>query len=685
MLHLAYCYECGYGISKDENKAFDIYLQIAKLDIKEAMVNVGRCYAEGIGINVDYHQMLKWYKNAGNKGNVRAQFILGEIYSQSSIYYNLEEARYWYKLAANQGHKMAQLNLGKIILEVENSTEYIKEAESYLFNSLIQGSIEALELYINLYGDTKLLELSVDILENLYALFRRKLPKGAIKKLYEFYLKKGENAISLLEKRKWIEQAKQLKLGPTDEELIEEYHTFIKCAKKYNEINDIFTSIYSWFGLTKSIYENIKSTATVLIQEVFAYNLMNIKPILSDEVFANQYISFYNLKDSDEYKEICFERDTDINDMIKFWFIKAFNTSDQNSRYNLLSDFYENIKNQIIFKNNYNLVFESDSKLKDSLNINENDIKKIFSDHYLLEAKKCDNSKEIYEYCKKSLLIMPDSPNQKVLQYLFELIEKEGDIKNIDSIYNFLSKNVDFSNKMIEANFCKRYAIEARKSCNINLINLYTKKAITLDPVVGAKELIDLPINFYINNLKAGNIVEEKDELDMLLANAFNLDYELARKSFVEKYSLNSHYLNNDALKLIFYTKLIDIGSSFNKGQMLDFFSMLIELEPSVRVISNLIDKMIMLTEPESDDREVIRILFCEKFILLGQKEKNLELKLKFYKTAQIFGGDRVTYHIMQILDDLNTMNITDFKKNYYREKIVECLNRKITLNERYK
>lgn len=681
-LHLAYCYECGYGTSKNQKKAFELYLQIAKSGNIEAMVNLGRCYSEGIGINIDYNHMLKWYKNAGSKGNPDAQFILGEIYSQSILFLNLEESYYWYKLAAQQGHKIAQFALAKLILEKNDSIESVKKAERWLFNSLIQGYTEALELYVNIYGEIKILEFPIYILENLYTLFREKLPKGAIKKLYDFYLKKGEKVISLLEKRKWRERAKQLNLGPSENDLMQEYNTLIKSANSYKEINDIFTYIYSWFGLKKSIYENIKITATILIQEVFAYNLISINPIFSYDVFANNYISFYYLKDNDEYKEICFDRDTDINVMSKFWLIQAFKMSNQNIRYELLTDFYENIDNQIIFKYNYNSLFESESNLKNILNINQDDIKKIFADYYLTEAKKFDNSIEAYEFCKKALLITPDETDLEILQYLFELIEKEDDIKIIDSIYTFLTESMSYSNDAIKAFFSKKYAIKARNSRDLYLINLYTNKAFTLDSEVGKKELINYPINLYINRLKSGNIVEEKDELDLLLMNSFNLDYDLARKKFTETYLFHSKYLNDNNLKIIFYMKLINMVSSFNRDKMLDFFSMLIELEDSPLVLCNLIDKMIFLTEPKSNERKHVRLLFCNKFVLLGKKEKDLNLKLEYYKTAEMLGGNGVRYHIIDILNELNTMNITKLEKEYYREKVVDYLNRNLKLKE---
>ena len=74
-----------------------------------AQFNLGRCYHDGCGVEVDRQQAILWWTKAAEQGDAAAQLNLG-------IHYHAEgddqQAFYWYSKAAEQGKAQAQYNLG---------------------------------------------------------------------------------------------------------------------------------------------------------------------------------------------------------------------------------------------------------------------------------------------------------------------------------------------------------------------------------------------------------------------------------------------------------------------------------------------------------------------------------------------------------------------------------------------
>ncbi len=70
---------------------------------------------EGVGAyqRADYAAAIREFKPLAEKGDPKAQFLLGEIYGQGQgIKRDLEKAARWYREAAMQGHTAAQAILG---------------------------------------------------------------------------------------------------------------------------------------------------------------------------------------------------------------------------------------------------------------------------------------------------------------------------------------------------------------------------------------------------------------------------------------------------------------------------------------------------------------------------------------------------------------------------------------------
>ncbi|KAJ3107183.1 hypothetical protein HDU97_004603 [Phlyctochytrium planicorne] len=110
---LGYCYGEGFGVEKDEQKAFSLYLSAAQQGESVSMYNVAHCYEEGIGAEKNLEEAIKWYVQSANLGNCYAQNSLGYMYEEGlGVARDEWVAVHWYKLSAEQGYPWAQCNLG---------------------------------------------------------------------------------------------------------------------------------------------------------------------------------------------------------------------------------------------------------------------------------------------------------------------------------------------------------------------------------------------------------------------------------------------------------------------------------------------------------------------------------------------------------------------------------------------
>ena len=63
---LGRCYDKGYGVKENDQKAFELYQKSAKQDYAKGMYQVGRCYLKGKGVAANEDEARKWLKRAIN-------------------------------------------------------------------------------------------------------------------------------------------------------------------------------------------------------------------------------------------------------------------------------------------------------------------------------------------------------------------------------------------------------------------------------------------------------------------------------------------------------------------------------------------------------------------------------------------------------------------------------------------
>ncbi len=82
----------------------------------EALLFIGKCYEGKDGDDEsirDYEKAITWYRKAAEKGNARAQNIMGNRYFNGKcVEQNYVEAVKWYRKSAMQGYDAAQRSLG---------------------------------------------------------------------------------------------------------------------------------------------------------------------------------------------------------------------------------------------------------------------------------------------------------------------------------------------------------------------------------------------------------------------------------------------------------------------------------------------------------------------------------------------------------------------------------------------
>ena len=86
----------------------------------QAQYEVGRRYADGVGVRVDYGRALDWFNKAAAQGNAQAMNGLGIMYFHGEgVPRRLDEAATWYRRAAELGLARAQNNLGLMYMQLQ--------------------------------------------------------------------------------------------------------------------------------------------------------------------------------------------------------------------------------------------------------------------------------------------------------------------------------------------------------------------------------------------------------------------------------------------------------------------------------------------------------------------------------------------------------------------------------------
>src|ERR1035437_6349585 len=111
----------GLGVEKDEAEGVKWYSTAAEKGNPFAEYSLGNCYYLGRGVTKDMSIALKWWHLAAKHGSADAQHNLGVCYESGEgvIAQNHVEAYKWMKLAAAQGYEGASEKCEEIVLKMD--------------------------------------------------------------------------------------------------------------------------------------------------------------------------------------------------------------------------------------------------------------------------------------------------------------------------------------------------------------------------------------------------------------------------------------------------------------------------------------------------------------------------------------------------------------------------------------
>ena len=123
------------GNLSDKKAAFEIYLELSKMESVESMLQLGLCYRDGLGTEIDLSKSKKMFFASAIRGNTLAQILVGEMLWNSKTGSSI--AIKYMKLAADWGNAYARYRLSQYYLYLGMKDEYL----SYLKLASKQGEV----------------------------------------------------------------------------------------------------------------------------------------------------------------------------------------------------------------------------------------------------------------------------------------------------------------------------------------------------------------------------------------------------------------------------------------------------------------------------------------------------------------------------------------------------------------
>jgi TPR repeat protein len=170
------CEEDGVEEDADEMErsqlsvAFKDGLQLAEQGQKEAQYRTANHYVEGLGVEQDIYEAIKWYRKAAEQGHAKAQHELAMCYYEGDgVDKNMREAIKWCRKAAEQGYARSQFSLGAAYANGEGVDKDEVEAAKWLHKSAEQGhpfaQYELAKFYLDGVGVEKNFDKAIDYLQ----------------------------------------------------------------------------------------------------------------------------------------------------------------------------------------------------------------------------------------------------------------------------------------------------------------------------------------------------------------------------------------------------------------------------------------------------------------------------------------------------------------------------------------
>jgi uncharacterized protein len=112
---LGFLFQDGIGVESDQAEALKWYRKAADLGDIKAHNNIGFMYFAGSGVPKSLDEALKWFIKAADLGSTGAMDNIGEMYSRGlGVAQNYSEAFKWFHKAAELGHGPASCKVASL-------------------------------------------------------------------------------------------------------------------------------------------------------------------------------------------------------------------------------------------------------------------------------------------------------------------------------------------------------------------------------------------------------------------------------------------------------------------------------------------------------------------------------------------------------------------------------------------
>ncbi|KAG2208148.1 hypothetical protein INT47_010510 [Mucor saturninus] len=146
MYNVGKCFHEGIGVEMNPGKAIYAFKFSAERGDRDAQFMVGDIYRHGCGsLSIDYALAGSWYLRASNNGHVKAQYELGNLYFLEDYKdKSVSKALFWLSKAAKNGNSDAQYKLGVCFVEGLGVQKNYKRAHAKFLLAIENGNIDAL-------------------------------------------------------------------------------------------------------------------------------------------------------------------------------------------------------------------------------------------------------------------------------------------------------------------------------------------------------------------------------------------------------------------------------------------------------------------------------------------------------------------------------------------------------------
>jgi len=136
------------GVASMKNEEFADAVRAFRIAAEKgnakAQFLLGACYYNGKGVERDVDEAVRWTRKAAEQGYVEAQCSLGCTYADGNgVDKDMAEAARWFRKAAKEGYAGAQLNLGRCYATGEGVEKDKEKAAKWIRKAAEQGLAEA--------------------------------------------------------------------------------------------------------------------------------------------------------------------------------------------------------------------------------------------------------------------------------------------------------------------------------------------------------------------------------------------------------------------------------------------------------------------------------------------------------------------------------------------------------------